>query len=152
MSVDVFEPLDSRTRDEDGAFEGVLDRLTGALEADGGEEAVFGHDRLVAGVHQHERAGAVGVLRVAGVETGLAEQRGLLVTERAGDGDFRAEEAVGVGRAVESSSDDGRTSGRRSRGTLNSSRSSSSHSMSWMLNSMVRDAFVTSVMWFPVRL
>ena len=35
--------------------------------------------RLEAGVHQHEAAGAVGVLRHARLEAGLAEERGLLV-------------------------------------------------------------------------
>jgi len=44
-----------------------------------GEQTVVGRDGLLAGVHQVERAGAVGVFRVALIEAGLSEQRGLLV-------------------------------------------------------------------------
>ena len=77
-----------------------LDGLAGHLEPDGRQEPVVGLDGLVARVHQVEGTGAVGVLRVAFVEAGLPEQGGLLVTERPGDGDLLAEEAVGVGVAV----------------------------------------------------
>ncbi len=148
----VFEPLDSRAGDEDRALKRVLDGFARALEAHGGQQAVFAHDGLVAGVHEHERASAVGVLRVASVETGLTEQRGLLVPERARDGNLRSKEALRVRRSVQVSSDDGRTSGTMDSGTSNSSRSSSSQSMSWMLNNMVREAFDTSVTCAPVSL
>jgi hypothetical protein len=51
---------------------------------------------LLAGVHQHEAAGAVGVLGQPGLEAGLAEQRALLVAGDAGDRDRRAEQRASV--------------------------------------------------------
>ena len=49
--------------------------------------------RLAAGVHQHEAAGAVGVLGHAGREAGLAEQRRLLVARDAAERDLPPAEA-----------------------------------------------------------
>src|SRR5690606_41199779 len=46
----------------------------------------FGVDEVLAGVHEHERAGAVGGLGLAHLVAGLPEQGGLLVPERGGDG------------------------------------------------------------------
>ncbi|MNH06927.1 hypothetical protein D3C79_663070 [compost metagenome] len=51
-------------------------------------------DRLVAGVHQQEAAGAVGVLGLAGLHAHLAEQRGLLVASDTGNGDTALGAAV----------------------------------------------------------
>ncbi len=50
--------------------------------------------RLGAGVHQHEAAGAIGILDHARLETGLAEQRRLLVTGDACDRDRMVEEEL----------------------------------------------------------
>jgi hypothetical protein len=49
-----------------------------------------------AGVHEHEAAGAVGVLGHAGAEAGLAEQRALLVARHAADADGAAQQIGGV--------------------------------------------------------
>jgi hypothetical protein len=52
-----------------------------------------------AGVGEQERAGAVGALRVARLEAGLAEQRGLLVACESGDRELEAAEGLRVRRA-----------------------------------------------------
>ena len=49
---------------------------------------------LLAGVEQHEAAGAVGVLGLAYGEAGLADGGGLLVTQVAADGDRAAQRAA----------------------------------------------------------
>ena len=96
----VAQPLHQRAGDGDRALERV-DRLVVAdLVADGGEQAVLGVDDLLAGVQDHEVAGAVGVLRLAGLERRLAEGRGLLVAEDAGDRDA-AEQALFTAVAVD---------------------------------------------------
>ncbi len=43
---------------------------------------------VCAGVEQHKAAGAVGVFRLAGVKTGLADGGRLLITQRAADGNL----------------------------------------------------------------
>src|ERR1700733_13879480 len=79
----VTQPLHRGAGDRDRAFEGV-DRLPLAeLVAHGREQAVLAADDLLAGVEQHEVAGAVGVLRLAGREAHLADGSGLLVAEGA---------------------------------------------------------------------
>jgi hypothetical protein len=57
-------------------------------------------EALLAGVHQHEATGAIGILRQTGAKAGLAEQGGLLVAGDAADGDFPAEQ-VRAGFAIE---------------------------------------------------
>ena len=106
---------------------------------------------LVAGVQQHEAAGAVGVLRHAGAVAGLAEHRRLLVAGDAADDERLAEDAGAA--ACRRRAPTGCTSGRIARGTSNSCSSSGSHSSMWMLKSSVREAFETSVTWvrLPVR-
>ncbi|WP_340147877.1 hypothetical protein [Desulfosarcina cetonica] len=42
-------------------------------------------DRSRAGVEQHETAGAISVFGLADIETGLADQGGLLIAQRAAD-------------------------------------------------------------------
>ena len=81
----VTQPLDQRPGNGDRALEGVNGGLVADLVADGGQQTILGEDGLLAGVHQHEAAGAVGVLRHALLEAGLAEGGSLLVTEDAGD-------------------------------------------------------------------
>ena len=93
----VAQPLHGRAGHEDRSLERVGDGAAGELPADGGEQTVDGLGRLGAHVHQHERAGAVGVLGHARLEAGLAEQRRLLVAGDAAHGDAvgcRAEAAA----------------------------------------------------------
>ena len=91
----VAQPLDDGAADEDAALERVLGDAA-ARPRDRGEQVVARSDRLRAGVHQQEAAGAVGVLREPGRVAGLAEQRRLLVAGDAGD---RHVDAVEVLRA-----------------------------------------------------
>ena len=81
----VAEPLHEGAGDGDGALEGVHGRLVADLVAQGGEQAALGRDDLLARVHEHEAAGAVGVLRLAGGEARLAEEGRLLVAQVARD-------------------------------------------------------------------
>ncbi|MNS61661.1 hypothetical protein D3C72_946940 [compost metagenome] len=95
----VAQPLDRRAGDEDAAFERVEGRLAVELPGQGGQEAVgAGHGHL-AGVHEHEAAGAVGVLGLAGAEAGLAEERGVLVAGHRGDGQPGGQRPDGHGLA-----------------------------------------------------
>ncbi|MCY1431373.1 hypothetical protein D9M71_473400 [compost metagenome] len=57
-----------------------------------------GFHRLVAGVHQQEAAGAIGVLGLAGLDAHLAEQRRLLVAGDTGNGDAALGVAIHFGR------------------------------------------------------
>ncbi|MNI42392.1 hypothetical protein D3C73_966870 [compost metagenome] len=87
----IAQPLHRRARHEHAAFQhvGGLPALNARLRqapAHGRQQVVLGLHRLVAHVHQHEAAGAVGVLRHAGGEAGLAEGGGLLVAGHACDG------------------------------------------------------------------
>ncbi len=61
----VAQPLHERTGDRDRAFQHVGGRLVADLVADARDEAVLRLHRFRAGVQQQERAGAVGVLRLA---------------------------------------------------------------------------------------
>ena len=54
-------------------------------DADSGNETPLGLNTGVAGVHEHETARAVGVLRASGPEAAVTEQRGLLDARNAGD-------------------------------------------------------------------
>ena len=79
----VAQPLHRGAAHEHAAFERVLAGRRGARppsSAGGGARPAA----CVAGVHQHEAAGAVGVLGHARREAGLAEQRRLLVAGDAG--------------------------------------------------------------------
>ena len=51
------------------------------LVPNGGEQPVLGMDDLLPGVEDQEVTGAVGVLRLAGIERGLPERRSLLIAE-----------------------------------------------------------------------
>ena len=90
----VTEPLDRRAGDEDRAFEGVGDFALLKAPGDRRDEPVLRIFYLVADVHQHEAAGAVGILRLARREAGLAEKRRLLVARGAGDLHRRSEEGL----------------------------------------------------------
>ena len=81
----VAQPLHQRAGDGDGAFQRI-DRLRLAEPiAHRREQSAFRRIGRLAGVHQHEAAGAVGVLGLALLEAGLPHQGRLLVAENAGD-------------------------------------------------------------------
>ncbi len=119
----VAQPLDGGAGDEGRPLERVGHRGPRAASpacvaqvpgaADG--QALGRGRALGAGVGQHEAAGAVGDLDHAGVEAGLAEQRGLLVAQHARDRDAvqhrRGRAEVGRARPVPKRPADGRTSG-----------------------------------------
>ena len=92
MTELVAQPLDGRPGDEHGAFEGVSGS-PGRAAGDRRDQPVLRPDDLAAGVEQDEGARAVGVLDRARPESGLAEERGLLVPGDAHDGDARRETA-----------------------------------------------------------
>ena len=99
----VAQPLHQRPRHRDGTLQRVDGFRVADLVAQRRQQPVLGGNDLLAGVHEHETAGAVGVLRHAFLETGLPEGRGLLVTEDARDRDtgqetLRATHAVDLGR------------------------------------------------------
>ncbi len=100
-----------------------------------------------AGVLEQEGAGAVGALGVARVEARLAEERGLLVAEGAGDRDA-VQGTAGLARTRPTTAGSPAAS---ARGTPIAAHSSSSQSTVDRFISMVRLALVTSVMWRPVR-
>src|SRR5271165_6129124 len=52
--------------------------------------------RRAAGVHEQKTAGAIGVLRLTRREAGLAEERRLLIAERAGERDARQRRGAGA--------------------------------------------------------
>ena len=83
----VPQPLDHRTAHENAALQSVL-HLAVDAHRDGGEQAVLALVHPLAGVHQQEAAGAVGVLGLARLKAGLAEEGGLLVARDARDGHF----------------------------------------------------------------
>ena len=87
----VAQPLDHAAADEDGAFQGVIDRVAD-LPGDGRQEVVLGENRLLAGIHQEEAAGPVGVLDRAGIRAELSEEGGLLVAGDTGDGHLVGED------------------------------------------------------------
>ncbi len=88
----VAQPLDGRAGHEDRRLGRVGEPLADP-PGDGGEQAVGGLGAAGSGVLQHERTRPVGVLAQPGIDAGLAEQRGLLVT-----GDARHRHRVAVQR------------------------------------------------------
>ncbi len=95
----VAQPLHHRAGDEDRTFQCVLHPPVQA-PGHGGQQAIARAHRLRTGVHQHEAAGAIGVLDHARLEAGLAEQCGLLVTGNAGDRNRVVEEELRPGMRV----------------------------------------------------
>ena len=86
--------------DGDRALQRVDRCRVAELVAQGGQQPVLGAHDLFAGVEDQEAAGAVGVLRLAGAEGGLAERCRLLVAEDAGDRHL-AQQLRGVDLAVD---------------------------------------------------
>ncbi len=103
-----------------------------------------GGGQVGADVHEHERSGAVRVLRHPGREAGLAEERRLLI---AGDATDRKPRGARPYRRPSRRTVplDGRTSGSIERGTEKRSSSSSDQSSAPMSKSIVRLAFDASV-------
>ena len=81
----VAQPLHQCAGDGDGTFECVTGFLLADLPCDGGDETAGRRHRRLAGVHQQEAAGAVGVLGLARREARLAHKRRLLVAEDSRD-------------------------------------------------------------------
>ena len=81
----VPQPLDDGAAHKDRPLQGVLDRPVQA-NGDGGDEPVAALAGGLAGVHEEEAAGAVGVFRLARGEAALAEEGGLLIPGDPGDG------------------------------------------------------------------
>ena len=81
----VAQPLDERPRDRHGPLQRVRRPAPPPPAATVVIEPVRRQHRPLARVHEHERAGAVRALGLSRLEAGLAEQRGLLVAEVAGD-------------------------------------------------------------------
>ena len=140
----VAQPLDGGAGDEDGALQRVGVVPSASVQPTVVSSPSTGSGQVVAHVHQHEAPRAVGVLRHAGLEAGLAEQRRLLVARDARDRDARrarpTPSAVTPKRPL-----DGRTSGRAAAGTPKRSSSSSDHASERMSNSIVRLALEGSV-------
>ena len=140
----VAQPLHQRTGDRDRALEGVDRWLIADLVAERRQQAALAGHRLGAGVEQHEAAGAIGVLRLAGAEARLAEEGRLLVSEVTRD---RHAGEVADGLAVHGARGlDGREHRARD---AHDFRISGSQSRVWRFMSIVRLALVTSVTWTP---
>ena len=90
------------------AYTGVL---VAELVAHRGQQPVLAADELVAGVEQHEVAGAVGVLGLAGREADLADRGRLLVAEVAGERHAAPAAARPVTSPYPPGADDGRIVG-----------------------------------------
>ena len=88
----VAQPLDGGAGREHAALERVV-HLAAEPPRDRGEQSVLRGHATFARVHQHEAACAVGVLRVARREAGLAEEGALLIAGHAGHGDGGVEDA-----------------------------------------------------------
>ena len=146
----VAQPLDRRAGDEDRALEREVATPVRVGERHGGEQAAARAPDLVAGVDEQERAGAVGALRGAGGEAGLAEQGGLLVAGDAGDRQVEAEERRGVGvRELPVGRDDLGQRATRARRTARTA--ARLHVPEAGPNSSVREALEASVTWCSPR-
>ena len=86
----VPEPLDRSPRDIDGALQGIV-HLPVYPPGDRRQETVFRINRPLPGIHEHEAAGAVSILRLSLQKAGLPEKRRLLISRRAGDRDLSPE-------------------------------------------------------------
>src|ERR1039458_2730373 len=80
QSKTVAQPLDRRSGREDGAFEGIVEPVGGALRrvlpevpGDGGQESLDRWRSLCTEIHEHEAPGAVGDLGVAGQVAAVPE-------------------------------------------------------------------------------
>ena len=78
----IAQPLDGAARMENGALQRIAN-LAVFRDADGGQQPVLGMHNLVARIHEHEAAGAVGVLGLPGLEAAMAKERRLLIAGNA---------------------------------------------------------------------
>ena len=88
----IAQPLHDRARDEDRYLPARTRSRRRSARPMVVSSPFFDGDGVAPVFMQHEAAGAVGVLGHAGLEAGLAEERGLLVAGDAGDRDRRAEQ------------------------------------------------------------
>ena len=96
----VAQPLHGRAGHEDRAFHGVHGARSGAgveLPRHGREQSLDRIRQRCAEVDEHERPGAVGVLRHARLEAGLPEERGLLIAGDAAHGNGESGSRIRVG-------------------------------------------------------
>ena len=93
----VAQPLHERASDRDRALERVVHGPAAETVRDGRDEPRGRRHGRRARVHQHEAAGAVRVLRLAGREARLARERGLLIAEDSGERDARERRDLRVG-------------------------------------------------------
>src|SRR5205823_9555838 len=70
----VAQPLHQRAGDRDRSLQRVHRLVLADAVAEGGQQAALARYRGAAGVEQQERTGAVGALRLPGIEAGLPEQ------------------------------------------------------------------------------
>ena len=91
----VAEPLHRRPADEYASLQGVL-YFPAQPDGNRGNEAALTLYAPLPGVHEEETARAVGILGLPLVETGLPEERGLLVSGDSGDWNLRALYANGA--------------------------------------------------------
>ena len=89
----VTQPLDGGAAHEHAALKGIGGL---AVQPPGhrGQQPRLGQPELIADVHQHEAACAVGVFRHALIDAGLAKQRRVLVADQGGHGDRRAQNVL----------------------------------------------------------
>ena len=138
----VAQPLHRGAGDEDRR----LERVRGCarrIAPDGGENARRRRRALIAGVQEHERAGAVGVLSHPGRPAPLAEERRLLVAGHAADRNPGAEPLGAARCRTRRSTGAPRAASRGARRTARTA--ASLHARASMSYSMVRDAFEWSV-------
>ena len=85
----VAQPLHQRAGDGDAALERIMRWLLAELVRHSGQQSELRLHRLCVGIQQQEAAGAVGVLRLSGLEAGLPHQRGLLIAQVSGQRNAR---------------------------------------------------------------
>ena len=140
----IAQPLHRRAGDEHRPFERVGD-LAADLPRHRRQQPLLRRHRLGAGVEQHEAAGAVGVLRRARLEAGLAEERRLLIAGIAGDGNRPRRTAPDRSGRRPRSTTAPPAASRAARRAASAARRPTA--CVWMLNSSVRLALLTSVTW-----
>src|SRR5580704_2002683 len=94
----IAKPLDECAGMGDAALQSIMRRLVAKFVSHRGEQSKLGMNDLRSRIFQHETARSVSVLRFTSVETGLANQRRLLIPENPGDRNilYRAEPRLSV--------------------------------------------------------
>ena len=111
---------------------------------DRGQQLVVRRQRLGAGIENHEATGAVGALDHAGFETGLPDQRRLLVASDSGNRNLGIEQRLaGVCRKSAAQSSTSGNSDCRDQQQVE--EFADPIAARWILNISVREALVASV-------